>query len=109
MGGLLNYVKVQILPPQNLDADNLVGDDIIYRADSDLNSGEWVSKELKNFPKSVTSAFTLECYKIGTSYYYQKLSSFNSPNIYIRYKTYDGILQKTIWTEWKVIVPVNIQ
>lgn len=108
MGGLLNYVKVQILTPQNLDADNLIGDNIIYRVNADLNSREWLNKEFNNFPQGSLSAFVLECCKIGSSYYYQKLSQFNTPNIYIRYTTYDGILQKIIWSEWKVIVPVDI-
>ena len=108
VGGLLNYVKVQILTPQNLDADNLIGDNIIYRVNADLNSNEWLNKEFNNFPQGSLSAFVLECCKIGSSYYYQKLSQFNTPNIYIRYTTYDGILQKIIWSEWKVIVPVDI-
>lgn len=95
-----NFLQIQEIPSASVrpgfNADQLIGNNVIYSAEPDLTN--YSNLTFENFPTGKPSrSFILTSLKEG-NYMKQIYTCYNSADIYIRYSYYSS---REVWSDWK--------
>lgn len=88
------------LAPQDLDADQLTDNMVMYQANSDMNNGTWNGYKWENFPVSrPAGSFNLLTIRTAADRT-QIFTTYSSSVVYLRTTAYNAAQGKRVWQKW---------